>query len=163
MCPKFHGFLRGRPCCILGWLLLEVTGQACLLDQTGCQEGWPGSPRPGSLDPMVTFKKMKQDQRPLSVLPAEKDEGTLARHLIPRGQGPSRAPGSAAAFPSVATRGQQRASSAPSSGAPKARHPRRRQWAGASASLSSQHVLCPAGVAMLLRVPDPDLERLGML
>ena len=145
--PSLHGFLTDRPCCVLSWHLLEATGPAWLPDRTGCGEGWPGSPRPESHDPMVIFKKMKQGQRALSVLPAEKDEGTLARPLKAIGQGPRRVPGSATAFPAVATRGQQRASSAPSPGA---RTGTQTAGRSLSASPSSQRVLCPAGVALVL-------------
>lgn len=51
MCPSLHGFLGVRPCCVPSWHLLEGTGQAWLLDQTGWGEGWPGSPKTRILRP----------------------------------------------------------------------------------------------------------------
>lgn len=77
-----------------------------------------GKPKTRIPSPRVIFKKVEEGQRPPKVFQLRKMRGcsfALGTHR----PGPPGAPGSAAASPALATRGQQRDSSGPGSGAPK--------------------------------------------
>lgn len=108
-----RGLLTIRPCYVLGLVSLGGDRASLAARPDGLRLGHGRSPRSEFQGLRVICKEAEQDQRPPEVLLAEKDEGTLLLTFAPVSPGPPGDPGSAAAFPGAATRGQQRNGSAP--------------------------------------------------